>query len=286
MQINKAIITAAGRGVRVYPAADPVQKAMLPLVDRDGVAKPVLQIIAEEALAGGVEEICVVCAPGDEEQYLRQFRALHDNLLAAYQGVEWARVQAEQVENLLRRLHFVVQADPLGYGHAVWCARAFTHDEPFLLLLSDHLCVAHTPAPRCAEQVIALATRHGCAVSAVQATRESQIGNYGTLSATYLSTLPGVYQIERIIEKPSVTQAELELLTPGLRAGFYFCFWHMGNWRAKNRRHAVRARIGNIFSQIPTVSVDDLVLLREHVINFLRLLAEAANRAACAQRIF
>ena len=227
MHIRKAIITAAGRGVRIYPAADPVQKAMLPLIDRDGVAKPVLQIIAEEALAGGVEEICLVCAPGDEEQYLRQFRALRENLLAAYPGVAWAQTQAARVEDLLRRLHFVVQAEPLGYGHAVYCARDFTRDNPFLLLLGDHLYLSHTPAQRCAEQIIALATRQECAVAAVQATRESQIGNYGALSGLYLSSLPGVYQIERIIEKPSVTQAEMELLTAGLRAGFYFCFFGM-----------------------------------------------------------
>ena len=62
MQISKAVITAAGRGARQFPAADPVQKAMLPLVDRDGLTKPVLQIIAEEAIASGIEEICVVCA--------------------------------------------------------------------------------------------------------------------------------------------------------------------------------------------------------------------------------
>ena len=69
MQISKAVITAAGRGARQYPASDTVQKAMLPLVDRDGLTKPVLQIIAEEALESGIEEICVVCAPGDEAVY-------------------------------------------------------------------------------------------------------------------------------------------------------------------------------------------------------------------------
>ena len=57
MQITKAVITAAGRGARQYPASDTVQKAMLPLVDRDGLTKPVLQIIAEEALESGIEEI-------------------------------------------------------------------------------------------------------------------------------------------------------------------------------------------------------------------------------------
>ena len=63
MQITRAVITAAGRGARQYPASDTVQKAMLPVVDRDGLTKPVLQIIAEEALESGIEEICVVVRP-------------------------------------------------------------------------------------------------------------------------------------------------------------------------------------------------------------------------------
>ncbi len=75
VQITKAVITAAGRGARQYPASDTVQKAMLPIVDRDGLTKPVLQIIAEEAIDSGIEEICVVSAPGDEAYYRHQFRS-------------------------------------------------------------------------------------------------------------------------------------------------------------------------------------------------------------------
>ena len=62
-RLPKAVITAAGRAARQYPASDTVQKAMLPIVDRDGLTKPVLQIIAEEAIESGIEEICVVSAP-------------------------------------------------------------------------------------------------------------------------------------------------------------------------------------------------------------------------------
>ena len=125
MQIRKAVITAAGRGVRLYPVADTVQKAMLPVVDRDGLAKPVIQIIAEEALDSGIEEICIVCAPGDEEQYRRQLRQLRENLLSAYEGADWAHEQARRLDDLVRRLCFAAQEEPLGYGHAVSCAKGF-----------------------------------------------------------------------------------------------------------------------------------------------------------------
>lgn len=227
MNIKKAVITAAGRGVRMYPAADTVQKAMLPIVDRDGLSKPVIQIIAEEALASGIEEICVVCAPGDEAQYRQQLHSLRDNLLQAYANADWAKDQAERVDNLVRRLRFAVQDDALGYGHAVYCARDFVGAEPFLLLLSDHLYVSHDPAKGCAQQLIDVATAEDCAVSAVHATREHLIGRYGTLTGKRLADRAGMYQIERIVEKPSVSRAELELQTPGLRVGHYLCFFGM-----------------------------------------------------------
>src|SRR5262249_47371124 len=142
VQITKAVITAAGRGARQYPASDTVQKAMLPLVDRDGLTKPVLQIIAEEALESGIEEICVVSAPGDEVVYRRHFRSYASNLRSAYKGFEWAEGQARRLDDLEARLSFAVQPEPDGYGHAVWCARSFVGGQPFLLLLGDHLYVS------------------------------------------------------------------------------------------------------------------------------------------------
>jgi UTP--glucose-1-phosphate uridylyltransferase len=206
--------------------ADTVQKGMLPIVDRDGLTKPVIQIIAEEALESGIEEICVVCAPGDADKYRRQLRLLEDELLKTYEGVEWAREQARRLDNLSRRLSFAVQEEPLGYGHAVYCARDFAGGEPFLLLLGDHLYVSNTQQ-RCAQQLMQLAASQACPVAAVHATREHLVGRYGTVSGKRVSGIPGAYQIEKIIEKPSVSRAELELQTPGLRSGHYLCFFGM-----------------------------------------------------------
>src|SRR3954452_16578242 len=109
VQITKAVITAAGRGARQSPASDTVQKVMLPLVDRDGLTKPVLQIIAEEALESGIEEIGVVSAPGDEAYYRRHFRSYAENLRSAFKGVPWAEEQARRLVELEARLHFSVQ---------------------------------------------------------------------------------------------------------------------------------------------------------------------------------
>ncbi len=226
MHITKAVITAAGRGARQYPAADTVQKAMLPLVDRDGLTKPVLQIIAEEALDSGIEEVCVVCAPGDEEVYRRQFRHYAQNLRAAFKDTPWAEEQARRLIDLEHWLRFTVQHEPEGYGHAVWCAREFAGSEPFLLLLSDHLYISTEPR-RCARQLLDLAATEGCSVSAVQATREHLIHQYGTLTGKRLPGRPEIYSIDEIVEKPNPTLAELRLQVPGLRAGYYLCFFGM-----------------------------------------------------------
>ena len=226
MQVTKAIITAAARGVRQYPASDTVQKAMLPLVDRDGLTKPVLQIVAEEAIESGIEEICVISAPGDEEVYRRHFRSYSQNLLSAFKGVEWAEEQAKRIAELELRLHFAVQPEPQGYGHAVWCAREIRRRLALSVLLADHLYIS-SESRRCARQLLDLAAEEHCAVSAVQATREHLIHHYGTVNGKRLPARPDVYVIEEIEEKPNPTLAELKLQVPGLRSGHYLCFFGM-----------------------------------------------------------
>ena len=227
MNISKAIITAAARGGRLYPVGDTVQKAMLPLADVDGVHKPVIQIIAEEAFAAGVEEICIICAPGDEKRYVEAFHTLKNNLTQSFGGVDWAKKQAQKITNLLDRLHFVVQKEMLGFGHAVMCGQSFIGDDAFLLLLGDHLYRSDLPQKSCATQLTDLAKAESCSASAVNATNEHLIGHYGTLTGRHVPKHNGVYDIERIIEKPSISRAELELQTPGLRVGHYLCFFGM-----------------------------------------------------------
>jgi UTP--glucose-1-phosphate uridylyltransferase len=251
MKVRRAVITAAARGERLYPVADTIQKAMLPVVDLDGLHKPVIQIIAEEAFSSGIEELCVVCAPGDGERYISAFASLRDNLVKSYKGSDWATQQADKIDYLLSRLQFAEQAEALGYGHAVYCARDFVQDEPFLLLLGDYLYVSAVAGQRCAAQLVALATQQDCSVSAVNPTIEHQIGRYGTLTGKHVPTQQGVYEIEKIIEKPSLSTAELELQTSGLRAGYYLCFFGM---------HVLTPTIFNILERHQSQSAGNLLL--------------------------
>jgi UTP--glucose-1-phosphate uridylyltransferase len=226
-KVRKAVITLAARGERIYPAADPVQKAMLPIVDSDGLYKPVLQIVAEEAFAAGIEEICLVVAPGDDIRYKELFKQLHDNLLKAYKDSEWAILHAQKIQRLLDSVHFSVQAEPKGYGNAVFQAKDFVKDDAFLLLLGDYLYVSALAGKRCSQQLVELALEEKCSVSAVNPVKEYLVNRYGTLTGKHLAGKQGVYQIDKIIEKPSLSQAELELQTPGLRMGYYLCFFGM-----------------------------------------------------------
>ncbi|MDX9752546.1 MAG: sugar phosphate nucleotidyltransferase [bacterium] len=226
MKVKKAVITAAGRGARQYPASNTVQKAMQTFVDRDGLTKPVIQIIGEEAIDSGIETIAVIVAPGDEEQYRAQFESMRHNLMSWYRGQDWALLQMDRLRNLEQRMQFITQDSPEGYGHAVWCAKAFVGDEPFLLLLGDHLYISGE-ARRCATQIMDLAAEMDCSVAAVQETREHLIHLYGTICGKRLSGKPQVYVIEEMLEKPNLSVAETKLLVPGLRPGHYLCFFGM-----------------------------------------------------------
>lgn len=227
MNVKKGVITAAAHGMRSYPVADPVQKAMLPLVDTDGLAKPVIQIIAEEAFSAGIEEICIICAPGDEERYLHDFHALLKNLKKSYPGTDWAEREVEGISNLLERLSFQVQEKALGFGDAVLCARDFVGDHPFLLMLGDHLYQSHLPGKRCAEQLLSLDLSRGESVSAVNPTPAHLISKFGTLAGKPTGKIDGLYEVVKIMEKPSLSLAELELMTPGLRLGYFLCVFGM-----------------------------------------------------------
>src|SRR5437016_4704649 len=143
-KVRKAVITAAGRGTRQYPASTAVQKEMFPLVDRDGVTKPVIQIIGEEAIASGIEEICIITTPGEEKHYRDYFRRMNDEEARQFRGKDWAMIQSEKLGEFGDRLHFAEQKSPEGFGHAVYQAKPFVGDEPFVLLLGDHVYISHT----------------------------------------------------------------------------------------------------------------------------------------------
>ena len=190
MRIRKAVITAAGGNQRALP---------LQTLIHNGEEKSVLSILIEQILSANIGEICVVVWPGDETRY------------------------AQAAGNLAGALRFVPQQQPRGYGHAIYCAREFVADEPFLHLVGDHLYVSATKPG--VQRLVELAELESCSTSGVQATHERLLSRFGAVAGRRISGRPGVYRVETILEKPTPTEAEQRLMVPGIRAGFYLCFF-------------------------------------------------------------
>jgi len=189
----RALLTAAAPSQRRLP--------LQTVTDRSGITRPVLELILEDAFAAGVTETGLVVFPGDGPLFREAAGAFAD------------------------RIAIIEQPVPRGYGHAVWCAREFLASEAFLLLVSDHLYVSDDPARPCARQLVEHWERERCAVSAVQATHESQLPYFGTVGGRLFDGRPGLFAIDKVREKPTPTVAEQELLVPGLRHGHYHCFF-------------------------------------------------------------
>ncbi len=224
--VRKAVITAAGHGTRMYPASSTVQKELFPLVDTDGYAKPTLQIIAEEVVASGVEELCIIANESNVEALQGHFRGLIETQKqSAFAGKDWALALADTLADLSQRITFVVQEQQKGFGHAVYQARAWAGDDPFALLLGDHVYLAHEPR-RCTRQVLDAYETQGCAVSSVARTPEHTLFRYGIVGGTRVpGSNPALYEIEAMAEKPAVEFARAHLQTPTLPQDEYLCFF-------------------------------------------------------------
>jgi UTP--glucose-1-phosphate uridylyltransferase len=226
-KVRKAVITAAGRGTRQYPASTAVQKEMFPLVDRDGLTKPVVQIIGEEAVDSGIEEICIITQPGEEPAYRDYFRRMTDSELTGFKGKDWAILESEKLHAFGERLHFAEQHSPEGFGHAVYQAKQFVGDEPFLLLLGDHVYISDIK-DRCARQLIKVYEQYMLeAVTGVQPTVERLLHLFGVIRGNPVDPNRGIYRAELIIEKPPIETARERLTTPGLPAGNYLAHFGM-----------------------------------------------------------
>ena len=192
MFVKKAVITAAAQSQRELP--------LQTLIDGDGNKKSLLRILIEQSLAAGVDEIAVIVWPGDEGTY------------------------GHAVGPHASSVRFIPQPEPHGYGHAIHCARSFISNDPFLHMVGDHLYVSTSPEPS-AQRLVELAQSERCSVSGVQPTRENLLLRYGTVGGRRAPARSDLYRIDTVIEKPTPTEAEQRLLVPGIRAGYYLCFF-------------------------------------------------------------
>lgn len=193
--IRKAIIPAAGLGTRFLPATKAMPKEMLPIVD-----KPTIQFIVEEAIDSGIEDIIIVTGKGK--------RAIEDHFDHAFE-LEANLIEKEQFEMLEKvrfssniDIHYIRQKEPLGLGHAIWCARNFIGDEPFAVLLGDDIVQSDIP---CLKQLISQYEKTQSSVIGVMEVADNDVHRYGVIDP--INTNSTLMQVSRFVEKPTIQEA-------------------------------------------------------------------------------
>jgi UTP--glucose-1-phosphate uridylyltransferase len=204
LKIRKAVIPAAGLGTRFLPATKALPKEMLPIID-----KPTIQFIVEEAVASGIEDIIIVTGKGKN--------AIEDHFDHAFELESYLKMSKKfdllgrvQEPAQLANLHYIRQMEPLGLGHAIWCARAFIQNEPFAVLLGDTFFDAETPA---LGQLINYYNRYQTSIIGVQEVDEKLVSDYGIVEVKPLQE--GIHSVINLFEKPDPQQSSSNLAILG-----------------------------------------------------------------------
>ena len=221
VSVRKAVIPVAGLGTRMFPYTKATPKTFLPVVTPDGIAKPVIQVVVEEALSAGVEQVALIVQPEDEARFRAYFQtdARSDTLGKLPQAL---REEAARLREISKRLTFIPQHEAKGFGHAVMLAEKFVGGEPFLLMLGDHL-FRTGEARSVARQVIERFQDFGDSQSVIGIYEEqlSRVQHYGAVRGEWVSG--DTLQIEQIKEKPTEDEAQMNLKMERHGKPAYFC---------------------------------------------------------------
>ncbi len=216
--IRKAVIPAAGFGTRLFPASKATKKELFPIVDRDGIAKPAILLLVEEALGAGMEEVIIVVQKED----LPEFQSFFEEQVTIENYNKLPRHAQEYARRILemgRKVKFALQTVQEGFGHAVYAAREAVGDEPFLLMLGDHLYRSNRKES-CARQLVDAYNGHGASVLGLRRTEERHLGNFGVATGVWLEP-ERLLSVSEFAEKPTVEYARENLRVPGLPGGEY-----------------------------------------------------------------
>lgn len=208
--VRKAVIPAAGMGTRFLPATKTMPKEMLPIVD-----KPVLQYVVEEALASGIQDVCIITGRGK--------RAIEDHFddnpeLEAFLRESGRADLLNQICGIGDRLRvfYIRQKRILGLGDAIRLARDHVNDEPFAVLLGDTIIdPPEGEAPGLRQLVDAFDRSGGRTVVAVQQVAREATSRYGIVAGSPVANDPSLLRLDRLVEKPSPEAAPSNLAIAG-----------------------------------------------------------------------
>ena len=208
--VRKAVIPIAGLGTRHFPASHAVKKELFPVVGSDGIARALFHYHLLELEAAGIEQICLITQPGEDEMVQHYLRGPDDNYLKRLAKYPALLREAEQMRGFARRVSFAVQPQQEGYGHAVFQTRAFAGGEMVLLGLGDHLFRGQPLSPY-RELADMAGVSGGRSVSAVNRISAGELKGYGTIAGQRRADHPRLIDVSLIIEKPAVAVAREQL---------------------------------------------------------------------------
>lgn len=228
--VRKAVIPAAGFGTRLFPVTKVVKKEFFPIIDKDGRAKPVIMAIVEEAISAGIEEIGLVVQKGDFPVFEDFFKAppsqeLFNKLSPQNQGY------SRYIQEIGSKITILTQEEQEGFGHAVFCAKNWVNDEPFLLMLGDHLYASNTEIS-CASQLLEVYKQVSQSVIGLRVTPAEVIHHYGCATGTWKES-NSILSITRIYEKPSLDYARQHLHVDGINDDQFLSVFGMYVLQAK-----------------------------------------------------
>jgi UTP--glucose-1-phosphate uridylyltransferase len=224
--VRKAVIPIAGLGTRHFPASHAVKKEMFPVVGADGIARALFHYHLLELEAAGIEEICIIVQPGEDEMVRDYLRGPDDNYLKRLEKHPALLREAEQMRGFAKRVSFAVQREQEGYGHAIFQTKNFAAGEMILLGLGDHLFRGKTISPYRELADLAKASG-GKSVSAVNRISANELKGYGTIAGTRRAENPRLIDVSLIIEKPAVAVAQEKLHVNDLPAGTWLGWFGM-----------------------------------------------------------
>lgn len=221
-KIRKAVIPAAGFGTRLFPATKVVKKELFPVIDREGRAKPVILTIVEELMSAGIEEVAIVVQKSDREIFDDFFKAppkqeLFNKLSKTHQEY------IKYLQELGSRITFLTQEAQEGYGHAVFCAKEWVNNEPFLLSLGDHVYASDTEVS-CAIQIINIYEKVNQSVVGLTTMPPEIIHKAGCVTGFWQEP-KSILSVTQVSEKPDLEYARKHLRVEGMPEDQFLCIF-------------------------------------------------------------
>ena len=205
-KIRKAVFPVAGMGTRFLPATKASPKEMLPVVD-----KPLIQYAAEEAVIAGIDTLVFITG--------RHKRSIEDHFDKAYEletelDADGKNTMLHMVQNILPKhikCIYIRQSEPLGFGHAVWCAKPVIGDDPFAVILADDLI--DDDGSGCLAQMVDVYEKEQCGVVGVQEVDKKDVKSYGIISGKQVAN--NMWDVDTFVEKPDPKDAPSNVAVVG-----------------------------------------------------------------------